>query len=119
MLTSSALSSALTMKKLSSILRILPTSALWTRTRRTSAQVILEGTVGSVACGDLLKFQVEVDEDGKINNAVFKAFGCGSVIASSAYATELLKGMDVNDAYKIKNTGKIIRHLPTSKITAS
>ena len=76
------------------------------------------GTVGSVACGDLLKFQVEVGDDGKINNAVFKAFGCGSVIASSAYATELLKGMDVNDAYKIKNTGKLIRHLPALKTSA-
>ena len=62
------------------------------------------GTVGSVACGDLLKFQVQVDEDGKIDKAVFKAFGCGSVIASSAYATELLQGMQVEDAYNIKNT---------------
>ena len=62
------------------------------------------GTVGSVACGDLLKFQVEVDENGTINKAVFKAFGCGSVIASSAYATELLQGMKMEDAYNIKNT---------------
>ena len=76
------------------------------------------GTVGSVACGDLLKFQVEVGDDGKINNAVFKAFGCGSVIASSAYATELLKGMDVNDAYKIKNTGRLIRHLAAFEVTS-
>ncbi len=57
-----------------------------------------------MACGDLLKFQVEVGEDGKINKAVFKAFGCGSVIASSAYATELLKGLSLNEARKIKNT---------------
>ena len=62
------------------------------------------GTVGSVACGDLLKFQIEVDDSGTINKAVFKAFGCGSVIASSAYATELLHGMKVEDAYNIKNT---------------
>ena len=62
------------------------------------------GTVGSVACGDLLKFQVQVNEDGKIDKAVFKAFGCGSVIASSAYATELLQGMKIEDAYNIKNT---------------
>ena len=61
-------------------------------------------TVGSVACGDLLKFQVEVDEKGTINKAVFKAFGCGSVIASSAYATELLKGMTLDEASNIKNT---------------
>lgn len=44
-----------------------------------------------------------------------KAFGCGSVIASSAYATELLKGMSVEDAYKIKNTGKLTRHISVSK----
>ena len=62
------------------------------------------GTVGSVACGDLLKFQVQVSEDGKIEKAVFKAFGCGSVIASSAYATELLQGKGVDEAYVIKNT---------------
>ncbi len=76
------------------------------------------GIVGSVACGDLLKFQVEVGEDGKINNAVFKAFGCGSVIASSAYATELLKGMDVEEAYNVKNTGELIRHLAVFEAAA-
>lgn len=62
-------------------------------------------TVGSMACGDLVKFQVEVDEDNKINKAVFKAFGCGSVIASSAYATELLQGKDLEEAYNISNKG--------------
>lgn len=61
-------------------------------------------TVGSVACGDLLKMQVRVGEDGKIDKAVFKAFGCGSVIASSAYATEILKGMSLDEAEQIKNT---------------
>lgn len=61
-------------------------------------------TVGSVACGDLLKMQVKVGEDGKIEKAVFKAFGCGSVIASSAYVTEILKGMTLDEAEKIKNT---------------
>lgn len=61
-------------------------------------------TVGSVACGDLLKMQIKVGDDGKIEKAVFKAFGCGSVIASSAYATEILKGMTLDEAEKIKNT---------------
>lgn len=61
-------------------------------------------TVGSVACGDLLKMQIKVGEDGKIEKAVFKAFGCGSVIASSAYATEILKGMTLDQADQIKNT---------------
>ena len=51
-----------------------------------------------------MKFQIEVNEDGTIDKAVFKAFGCGSVIASSAYATELLKGMTVDQASSIKNT---------------
>ena len=51
-----------------------------------------------------MKFQVELDEKGTISKAVFKAFGCGSVIASSAYATELLKGMSLEEANKIKNT---------------
>ena len=54
--------------------------------------------VGSVACGDLLKFQIKMGEDGKIEKAVFKAFGCGSVIASSAYATEILQGMTMEEA---------------------
>jgi len=61
------------------------------------------GVVGSMACGDQLKFQVEVGEDGIIKQAVFKAFGCGSAIASSAYATELVKGLHVNEASKITN----------------
>ena len=61
-------------------------------------------TVGSVACGDLLKMQVKLGENGKIEKAVFKAFGCGSVIASSAYVTEILKGMTLDEAEKIKNT---------------
>ena len=76
-----------------------------------SKKTVGTGVVGSVSCGDLLKFQVEVDEKGKIKDAVFKAFGCGSVIASSAYATELLKGMDVDEAYAIKNTGVLIRDI--------
>ena len=59
-----------------------------------------------MACGDLVKFQVEVGEDQKISKAVFKAFGCGSVIASSAYATELLQGMTLDDAYDISNRGE-------------
>ena len=64
------------------------------------------GIVGSMACGDQLKFQVEVDDEGVIQNAVFKAFGCGSAIASSAYATELVKGMHIDDASKITNESK-------------
>lgn len=57
-----------------------------------------------MSCGDLLKFQINVNEEGKIDKAVFKAFGCGSVIASSAYATELLVGKTIEEATQVKNT---------------
>merc|ERR1712151_254782 len=62
------------------------------------------GVVGSIACGDQLKFQVEINEEtNKIDKAVFKAFGCGSAIAASAYATELIQGMDLDEARQITN----------------
>ena len=61
------------------------------------------GLVGAPACGDVMKLQIKV-KDGKIEDAVFKTFGCGSAIASSSYATELIKGMDVDEASQIKNT---------------
>jgi NifU-like protein involved in Fe-S cluster formation len=63
------------------------------------------GVVGSMACGDQLKFQIEVDNNGVITDAVFKAFGCGSAIASSSYATELIKGKHIDEAAGIKNSG--------------
>ena len=60
------------------------------------------GLVGAPACGDVMKLQIELNEDGKtIEKAVFKTFGCGSAIASSSYATEVIKGMKVEDALKI------------------
>ena len=63
------------------------------------------GLVGAPACGDVMKLQIELNEDGKtIEKAVFKTFGCGSAIASSSYATEVIKGMKVEDALKIKNS---------------
>merc|ERR1712151_363822 len=62
------------------------------------------GVVGSIACGDQLKFQIEVNEEtGKIDKAVFKAFGCGSAIAASAYATELIQGKTLDEAREISN----------------
>jgi NifU-like protein involved in Fe-S cluster formation len=51
-----------------------------------------------------MKLQIKVDDNGVIENAVFKTFGCGSAIASSSYATELIKGKKLEDALKIKNT---------------
>ena len=62
------------------------------------------GLVGAPACGDVMKLQIKVNEaNGTIEKAVFKTFGCGSAIASSSYATELLEGMAIEDAVKIKN----------------
>ena len=69
------------------------------------------GLVGAPACGDVMKLQIKVTQDGKtIEKAVFKTFGCGSAIASSSYATELLEGMSIDDAMNIKNTD-IASHL--------
>src|SRR6266446_4895375 len=63
------------------------------------------GMVGAPACGDVMKLQIEVDEKtGKIQNAVFKTYGCGSAIASSSLATEWLKGRTLTEADTIKNT---------------
>ena len=63
------------------------------------------GIVGAPACGDVIKLQIEVnDKTGVIENVKFKTFGCGSAIASSSYMTELVHGMKIEDAQKIKNT---------------
>eukprot|EP00064_Thunnus_orientalis_P006933 superscaffoldBa00000745_g6952 len=62
------------------------------------------GLVGAPACGDVMKLQIQVDENGKIVDAKFKTFGCGSAIASSSLATEWVKGKSVDEALKIKNT---------------
>jgi len=62
------------------------------------------GLVGAPACGDVMKLQIKVDDDGKIVDAKFKTFGCGSAIASSSLATEWIKGKSMDDAGSIKNT---------------
>jgi len=62
------------------------------------------GLVGAPACGDVMKLQIKVDDNGNIIDAKFKTFGCGSAIASSSLATELIKGKNLNDAGAIKNT---------------
>ena len=68
------------------------------------------GLVGAPACGDVMKLQFEVDDSGKIIDAKFKTFGCGSAIASSSVATEWLKGKTIEDCLTIKNTD-IASHL--------
>ncbi|XP_055009988.1 iron-sulfur cluster assembly scaffold protein IscU-like [Boleophthalmus pectinirostris] len=62
------------------------------------------GLVGAPACGDVMKLQIQVDDQGKIIDARFKTFGCGSAIASSSLATEWVKGKSVEEALTIKNT---------------
>ncbi|XP_034194401.1 iron-sulfur cluster assembly enzyme [Osmia lignaria lignaria] len=62
------------------------------------------GIVGAPACGDVMKLQIKVDEKGKIVDAKFKTFGCGSAIASSSLATEWVKGKTVDEALALKNT---------------
>ena len=61
------------------------------------------GLVGAPACGDVLKLQIEVNDQGVIEKSVFKTFGCGSAIASSSLATTWLKGKTLEEAQKIKN----------------
>jgi nitrogen fixation NifU-like protein len=61
------------------------------------------GLVGAPECGDVMRLQIEVNDDNVITDAKFKTFGCGSAIASSSLATEWLKGKSIDDAMKIDN----------------
>ena len=62
------------------------------------------GMVGAPACGDVMKLQIKVSDDGVIEDAKFKTYGCGSAIASSSLVTELLKGKTLDQASEIKNS---------------
>lgn len=62
------------------------------------------GMVGAPACGDVMKLQIKVNDDGVIEDAVFKTYGCGSAIASSSLLTEWVKGRTLDEARAIKNT---------------
>ena len=62
------------------------------------------GMVGAPACGDVMKLQIKVSDDGIIEEAKFKTYGCGSAIASSSLITEWVKGKNLKDAEEIKNT---------------
>ena len=78
------------------------------------------GLVGAPECGDVMKLQIQVDDDNKIVDAKFKTFGCGSAIASSSLATEWVKGKTVDEASMIQNT-EIVKELslPPVKIHCS
>jgi len=78
------------------------------------------GIVGAPECGDVMKLQLKISEEGVIEDAKFKTFGCGSAIASSSYVTELIKGKSVDEAYAIKNTQIVEElNLPPVKIHCS
>ena len=78
------------------------------------------GLVGAPACGDVMKLQIRINDQGVIEDAKFKTFGCGSAIASSSLATEWLKGKTVDQALAIKNTDIVAElSLPPVKIHCS
>ena len=78
------------------------------------------GLVGAPACGDVMRLQMKVSEDGTISDAKFKTYGCGSAIASSSLVTEMIKGRTLDSALEIKNK-EIADHLslPPVKIHCS
>src|ERR1700741_1664228 len=78
------------------------------------------GLVGAPACGDVMKLQIKVGADGRIEDAKFKTFGCGSAIASSSLATEWIKGKTLDEAETIKNVDIVHElNLPPVKIHCS
>ena len=78
------------------------------------------GLVGAPACGDVMRLQIKVNDEGIIEDAKFKTFGCGSAIASSSLATEWIKGKRVEEAEKIKNVDIVEElNLPPVKIHCS
>jgi len=78
------------------------------------------GVVGAPECGDVMKLQLQIGDDGVIEDARFKTFGCGSAIASSSYVTELVKGKHIDEAVTIKNTVIVKElNLPPVKIHCS
>ncbi|MEG3638563.1 Fe-S cluster assembly scaffold IscU [Magnetococcus sp. PR-3] len=68
-----------------------------------NAEDVGTGMVGAPSCGDVMKLQIKVDDEGVIEDAKFKTFGCGSAIASSSLVTEWIKGKTIDEALTIKN----------------
>ena len=78
------------------------------------------GLAGAPECGDVMKLQIKVNDEGQIEDAKFKTFGCGSAIASSSLATEMMKGKTPDEALDIKNTHIVEElSLPPVKIHCS
>jgi nitrogen fixation NifU-like protein len=85
-----------------------------------SDETVGTGLVGAPACGDVMRLQIKVNEQGVIEDAKFKTFGCGSAIASSSLATEWIKGKTVEEAEAIKNSQIVEElNLPPVKIHCS
>jgi nitrogen fixation NifU-like protein len=78
------------------------------------------GVVGAPECGDVMKLQLKISDEGVVQDARFKTFGCGSAIASSSYVTELVKGKTIDEVMAIKNTQIVTElSLPPVKIHCS
>jgi nitrogen fixation NifU-like protein len=78
------------------------------------------GVVGAPECGDVMKLQLRIRDDGVVEDAKFKTFGCGSAIASSSYVTELVKGKTIDEVLAIRNTHIVEElSLPPVKIHCS
>jgi nitrogen fixation NifU-like protein len=78
------------------------------------------GVVGAPECGDVMKLQLRISDDGVVEDAKFKTFGCGSAIASSSYVTELVKGKSIDEVMAIRNTHIVAElSLPPVKIHCS
>ena len=86
----------------------------------TASKKVGTGMVGAPSCGDVMKLQIKVDDNGIIEDARFKTYGCGSAIASSSLLTEWVKGKTLDEASHIKNT-EIVEELelPPVKIHCS
>ena len=89
-------------------------------TLESDSERVGTGIVGAPECGDVMRLQIQVDQDNRIVDAKFKTFGCGSAIASSSLATEWVKGKTLDEATEIQNT-EIVRELalPPVKIHCS
>ncbi|MCH7596733.1 MAG: Fe-S cluster assembly scaffold IscU [Planctomycetes bacterium] len=85
-----------------------------------NSKTVGTGIVGAPECGDVMKLQIEVDENDRIVDAKFKTFGCGSAIASSSLTTEWIKGQTLDEALMLKNTDIVTElALPPVKIHCS
>ena len=89
-------------------------------TLNPSDKTVGTGLVGAPECGDVMKLQLKINEDGVIEDAKFKTFGCGSAIASSSLVTEWVKGKTIDQAFEIKNS-EIVKelNLPPVKVHCS